>query len=307
MLNRAVLGSVAVGDGEPVAVVGVLNVSPESFYPASIHTASQDLLRAARLMVEAGAAILDVGAMSTAPYLDTRISETEEADRIGCAIEILAEALSVPISADTSRVGPAKAALKAGATIINDTSGLTTDREMAQLVARSGAGLIAMASERGEASGGAPIEEVLGLLEETLGIAVRAGIPDLRIVVDPGIGFFRRQRVSSSSPAPAPSPARPSAHHPSASCPWHEWDCAIIRDLGLLRDLGRPVCVGVSRKSFIGALTGAGGPADRLPGSLAATAVAVANGAHLIRTHDVPETAQAVRVARALRSLKPAG
>lgn len=295
MLNRAVLGDVAVGDGEAVAVIGVLNVSPESFYSGSVYAAPRDLLTAAGLMVEAGAAILDIGAMSTAPYLDTRISEVEEADRLGRAVATIAEHVGVPISADTSRAAPAKAALEAGATIINDTSGLTADPEMAPLIARSGAGLIAMASERGGQGDGSPIETVVSLLETTLRIAARTGIPESRIVVDPGIGFFRRRGLSSS---PAP---------PSASLPWYEWDCAVIRELGVLRGLGRPLCVGVSRKSFIGAISGADGPGDRLPGSLAATAVAVANGAQLIRTHDVSETVQAVRVAQALRHLKPAG
>jgi dihydropteroate synthase len=277
MPNRAILGSIAVGDGEAVAVIGALNVSPESFYAGSVHSTSKDFLATARLMVEAGATILDVGAMSTAPYLNTRISETEEANRLGRAVAALAGNVGVPISADTSRAVPAKAALEAGATIINDTSGLTADPSLAPLIARSGAGLIAMASERGGEEGGSPIETVLSLLEETLRIAVQAAIPESKIVVDPGIGFFRRRGI-----------------------PWYEWDCAVIRELGSLRDLGRPLCVGVSRKSFIGALSRAEDPAYRLPGSLAAAAVAVVNGAQLIRAHDVVETVQAVRVAQAI-------
>lgn len=288
MPNRAVLGNLAVGDGEPVAVIGALNVSPESFYAGSVHSISVKLIAAAREMEKAGAAIIDVGAMSTAPYLDTRISEEEEADRLGRAMEALAGEISVPLSADTSRSVPAKAALEAGAAIINDVSGLMDDPALASLVARHGAGVIAMASEREGFNCGSPIETVLALLEETLRIAERAGVPLSRVAVDPGIGFFRRQGISSS---PAP---------PSASLPWHEWDCKVIRELGSLRVLGRPICVGVSRKSFIGALAGAADPADRLPGSLAAAAVAVVNGAHLIRAHDVADTVQAVRVARAI-------
>jgi dihydropteroate synthase len=277
MPNRSVLGNLAVGDGEPVAVIGALNVSPESFYSGSVHSIPVELLAAAREMEKAGAAIIDVGAMSTAPYLDTRISEEEEADRLGRAVEALAGEISVPLSADTSRSAPAKAALEAGAAIINDVSGLMDDPALAALIARYGAGVIAMASEREGFNGGSPIETVLALLGETLRIAERAGVPLSRVAVDPGVGFFRR-----------------------GALPWHEWDSALIRDLGSLRVLGRPVCVGVSRKSFIGALAGAADPADRLPGSLAAAAVAVVNGAHLIRAHDVAETAQAVRVARAI-------
>jgi dihydropteroate synthase len=118
----------------------------------------------------------------------------------------------------------------------------------------------------------------MDLLEESLRIATQSGIPDERIVLDPGIGFFRRRGVA-----------------------WHEWDCAILAGLGRLRDLGRPLCVGASRKSFVGEIAGEADPARRLPGSLAAATAAVLGGAHLIRAHDVEETVQAVRVAEAIR------
>ncbi|MEK7879157.1 MAG: dihydropteroate synthase [candidate division NC10 bacterium] len=278
MTLRANLGGVTVGEGCPVALIGVLNVSPESFYPGSIYRAPDDLLRAAEAMVEAGARILDVGAMSTAPYLPTRISEAEEANRLAAAVHLLATKLGAPISADTTRSGPARAALEAGATIINDVSGLTVDPAMASLVAKRSAGLIVMASERGGAEIASPVNLVLGLLDESLRIAREAGVTAERTVVDPGIGFFRRQRL-----------------------PWSEWDIAVLANLRPLHALGRPLCVGVSRKSFLGAILGQDDPRDRLPGSLAATALAVVNGAHLIRTHDVAETCQAVRVAEAIK------
>jgi dihydropteroate synthase len=246
-----------------------------------VHQDPDDLLRVAAGMVEAGAAILDVGAMSTAPYLHARISEAEEADRLASAVHLISTKLAVPISADTTRSGPARAALEAGATIINDVSGLTGDRAMAPLVANSGVGVVVMAWERGGDEAGSPLDLVLHLLDESLRIARQAGVPSERIVVDPGIGFFRRRGI-----------------------PWHRWDTAVLADLKALRDLGRPICVGVSRKSFIGAILGQVDPSDRLWGSLAATAVAVANGAHLIRTHDVAETNQAVRVAQAIRKFQ---
>lgn len=278
---RANLGRVTVGEACPVALAGVLNVSPESFYPGSVYRDSDDLVRAAEGMVEAGAAILDVGAMSTAPYLPTRVSEAQEAERLASAVHLLSTKLAVPISADTTRSGPARAALEAGATIINDVSGLTADPAMAGLVAEKGAGLIVMAWERGGEETGTPVEVVRRCLDESLRIASHAGVLFERIVVDPGIGFFRRQQV-----------------------PWHQWDTAVLGTLGALRALDRPVCVGVSRKSFIGAILGQEDPRDRLHGSLAATAAAVLNGAHLIRTHDVAETRQAVRVAEAIRAWK---
>jgi dihydropteroate synthase len=278
---RAVLGGVAVGDGLPVAIIGVLNVSPESFYAGSIHEDPDDLLRAADAMVAAGAAILDVGARSTAPYLPTAISEVEEAGRLTTAIRQLADKCAVPLSADTFRAAPARAALEAGATIVNDVTGLGGDPAMAGLVAARGAGLILTAAAAGAGAGGnaEPVAVVAEVLAASLAAARQAGIADPQVVLDPGIGFFR-----------------------AGARPWHERDAAVLARLDRLRALGRPLCVGVSRKSFVGALTGQVDPAARLAGSLAATAVAVLRGAALVRTHDVAETRDAVRVAEALRA-----
>src|SRR5262245_446035 len=232
-------------------------------------------------MVSQGAALLDVGARSTAPYLSDAISTTEEADRLASAIGRLASKLGVPISADTSRVESARAAIEAGATVINDVRGLAADPGLAPLVARAGAGLIVMASEAGARRPGGPVDIVLDVLAASLRVALRAGIELERIVVDPGLGFFRERGV-----------------------PWHAWDCAVLAGLGRLRALGRPVCVGASRKSFIGEIAGEPDPARRLPGSLAAAAAAVLAGAHLIRAHDVAETVQAVRVAESVRDAR---
>jgi len=322
--GRAALGGVSVGDGLPVVAVGVVNLSPESFHAGSVYTRDDDLLGAALGMVEAGAALIDVGARSTAPYLDAALDEAEERDRLVRAVELLARKLPVPISADTARPAPARAALEAGARVINDVSGLR-DPAVAALVAKHHASVILMASPdrggpggpgagssrpvpsasdaevtapgwRGAATGpadaarvverprpgppgppGDPVEHVMGLLRAALGRARAAGIPEERIVVDPGIGFFRDEGI-----------------------PWHEWDARVLAGLGGLNELGRPVCVGVSRKSFIGAITGRQRPAERLAGSLAATAIAVRNGAAVIRTHDPAETLDAIRVAERL-------
>jgi dihydropteroate synthase len=277
--NRAALAGITIGDGLPVAVVGALNVSPESFYPGSIATGEESLLRAAEGMMRAGAAFIDLGAMSTAPYRAGGITEREEADRLAWAVDRLVRKLGVPVSADTSRSGPALAALQAGARIINDVTGLAGDPWMAGLVARAGAGIILTASERGNADrGGDPLAGVAAVLQESLRRAREAAIDSTLTVVDPGIGFFRNQGIA-----------------------WYDWDAAVLAGLGRLRDLGRPVSVGVSRKSFIGKLAGVDDPGARLPGSLAATAVAVLGGAHLVRTHDVEETVQAVKVTEAIR------
>jgi len=258
--------------------MGVLNLSPGSFYAGSVVTRGDDLLRAAERMAREGAALLDVGAMSTAPYLAGAVSAAEEAERLAWAVGLITGKLGITVSADTSRVEPARAALEAGAAVINDVRGLTADPALAPLLARAGAGVILMASERGGAEEREPVDTVMDLLEESLRIASQAGIPEERIVVDPGIGFFRRRGLAS-----------------------HEWDCAILAGFGRLRDLGRPLCIGVSRKSFVGQIAGEGDPARRLPGSLAAAAAAVLGGAHLVRAHDVGETVQAVRVAEAIR------
>jgi len=267
-----------VGDGLDVAVVGAVNVSPESFYSGSVVTDADRLLRAAQAMAEAGAAWLDVGAMSTAPYLEARIPETQEADRLHWAVGLLTAKLDIPVCADTSRVLPARAALESGARLLNDVSGLAADAGLARLAADAGAGLVLMAAPAAAPAPGAPIETVRASLAGSLARARAAGVPDDRILLDPGIGFFRDPGIT-----------------------WPEWDCRVLADLPALRSLGRPLYVGVSRKSFIGVLAGAPDPADRLPGTLAATAAAVLGGAHVIRAHDVAETAQAVRIAQAIR------
>jgi dihydropteroate synthase len=277
-MNRAIVAGVSVGDGLDVAVVGALNVSPESFYSGSVVVDADRLLQTGEAMARAGAAWLDVGAMSTAPYLEARIPEALEADRLHWAVGLLTTKLDLPVSADVSRVGPARAALEAGARMINDVTGLVGDPGLARLIAEAGAGLILMAGPAAAPPAGEPVATVRAALQRSLAIARGAGIPDERILVDPGIGFFRGDGVA-----------------------WPDWDCRVLAGLPALRALGRPLYVGVSRKSFIGAVAGVEDPAERLPGSLAATAAAVLGGAHVIRAHDVAETVQAVRVAQAIR------
>jgi dihydropteroate synthase len=286
--STADVAGVTVGPGSPVAVMGVINVSPESFHAGSVYRDDEAVLRAGLAMVEAGAALIDVGARSTAPYLSTAIDEGEEAARLAHAVELLAAKLPVPISADTPRPAPARAALEAGARVINDVSCLG-DPALARLVAAHDAGLILMAapdaaapSRRPVASRRSPVATVRALLAAGLRRARAARIPARRIVVDPGIGFFRGESV-----------------------PWPEWDLRVLAGLWALRTLGRPVAVGVSRKSFLGAVLERPDTADRLAGSLAATAIAVAQGAALIRTHDVAETRDAVRVAERMRQARP--
>ncbi len=260
--------------------MGALNVSPESFHAGSVHVEREDLVAAALAMVDAGAALIDVGARSTAPYGVSDVGEPEECLRLGRAVDALASKISVPISADTARPGPARAALDAGARVINDVSGLR-DPQVAALIRERGVGAILMAFPSGAPSRLSPVASVKALLQDALERARGAGIPDERVALDPGIGFFRAERV-----------------------PWDEWDASVLAGLAELLTLGRPLCVGVSRKSFLGAIIDRPRTEDRLAGSLAATAMAVFGGASLVRTHDVSETVDAVRIAERIRQAR---
>lgn len=273
----AQLAGIPVGDTLPVRIMAVLNVSPESFYPDSVHTNREQIAETAHALAGEGADIIDIGAMSTAPYLKTDISEAEETERLSQAVEATAAAVSIPISADTKRSQPAQAALRAGARIVNDVSGLRNDPAMAALIARSGAGAILMASEQRPHSG-PPLERIKNALRDSLAHAEQAGIPRQQIVLDPGIGFFRKPGIA-----------------------WDEWDCLVLRALADLRSFGFPLLVGASRKSFIGKILDQPKVQDRLIGSLTCAAIAVVNGAHIIRAHDVKETLEAVRMAERLR------
>lgn len=280
-LAHATLAGVPLGGAAPVVVIGALNVSPESFYAGSVHRRADDLVAAARRMVEAGAALIDVGARSTAPYGNTGLSEAEETERLVRAVAALAGRVPVPISADTCRAGPARAALQAGARVINDVGALR-DPALAAVVAEHGAGLILMASPDPAAPPGPgsadPVARVRAVLQAALARARAAGIADEQVVLDPGIGFFRHEAVR-----------------------WVDWDLAVLAGLPALAALGRPLCVGVSRKSFLGEITGRADPGERLAASLAAAALAVLGGAAAIRTHDVGPTLDAVRVAERVR------
>ncbi len=276
-LLSAHLAGVPVGDTLPVRIMAVLNVSPESFYPGSVQTNGEQIAETAHALAGEGADIIDIGAMSTAPYLHTDISVAEETQRLAQAVEATAAAVSIPISADTQRAQPAQAALRAGARILNDVSGLKHDPAMAALVARTGAGAILMAHEPRPHSG-PPLERIQQALRDSLARAEHAGISPQQIVLDPGIGFFRQPGMA-----------------------WDEWDCLVLRTLADLRALGFPLLVGASRKSFIGKILAQPRVQDRLIGSLTCAAIAVANGAHIIRAHDVKETVAAVRMAERLR------
>ncbi|ASJ04310.1 dihydropteroate synthase [Thermococcus barossii] len=260
-------------------IMGVINVSPESFYKGSVRNDEERLIETAVRMVEEGASFIDIGAKSTAPYLETQIPVEEEIRRAVWAIKAIRDHIDVPISIDTTSARVAEEALKAGADIINDVTGFKGDPGMAEVAKEYGAPAILCA--HGEVRNlSDPVHTVMDFLQESLVIAEKHGIED--ITIDPAIGFLR--------------PEWP---------PWYEWDSKVIANLEALKIFGRPILIGVSRKSFIGAITGRKDPAERLPGSLSATAVAVLKGAHIVRTHDVKETLDAVKVAAFIRRFSP--
>lgn len=270
-MSRAKLAGVRVGDDSPVIIMGAINLAPETFYKGSLAKGPEGAAKRAEEMVKEGADIIDLGAMSTAPGVKP-IPEAEEKKRLLPALEAIEKTIDMPISVDTQRAEIARAALDAGARIINDVSGFKADPEMARVVADSGCSAIAMATERrpGDVK---TIGEARKALRDSLEICEKHGIDLEKIVIDPSVGFGKGAK----------------------------WDLHILANLRELSDLGRPICVGVSRKLFIGETLGLRDPADRLWGSLGAAVVAVLNGASVVRTHDPKETLHAVRVAEAIQ------
>jgi dihydropteroate synthase len=291
-MSAAKLGSVRVGEGTPVVIIGVINLSPDSFYTGSVVRGKSDILKRAQEMVEQGADIIDVGAMGTGPKSKPVPAEKETHELIP-AIKTLGSRLDVPISADTQRANVAEAAIEAGATVINDISGLKSDARMAEVIADAGCSALLMAAK--SAPGDVyEIDEIKRALKESLDICHAHNIRLNRVVVDPAVGFWPARLARLGSRA---EKKLRGSHYNLATF----LDLRILARLGEFRSLGRPICVGISRKSFIGGVLNLPNPEDRLVGSLAATAIAVLNGASAVRTHDVRETLQAVRLAEAIR------
>ncbi|MDI7267249.1 MAG: dihydropteroate synthase [Myxococcota bacterium] len=258
-------------------VMGILNVTPDSFSDGGRFVDPGGAAAHAMRMVEEGADIIDVGGESTRPGSEP-VTADEEMRRVLPVIESLAGRVGAPISIDTTKAAVAERAVRAGASMVNDVSGLRFDPEIADVVRERGAGLVLMHSRgRPKDMQDAPrygdvVAEVVGELAEAMDRAVRRGVPSAAIVLDPGIGFAKRP----------------------------EHSLRLLASIPALAALGRPVLVGPSRKAFIGAVTG--DPADRrLEGTLAAVAVAVFGGAHIVRVHDVAQARRAVQVAAAIR------
>lgn len=262
--------------------MGIINCTPDSFYAGSRNLSSAAAVDTALRFEEQGADILDVGGESTRPGAQP-VSRDEELDRVLPVIEAIRKRSGIPISIDTRKAYVAAAALEMGAQMANDVSGLRseTSRELAEAVARAGAYIVLMhmrgvpADMQRHAEYTDVTREVAAELGDAVDRARQAGIRKERIILDPGIGFAKR-----------------AAHN-----------LALLKGLPLLRARGFPLLVGLSRKSFLSAYAGAD-PADRLLATVAANAIAVFQGADILRVHDVGE---AVETARLVDDIKNAG
>jgi dihydropteroate synthase len=259
--------------------MGILNVTPDSFADSHPRVDAAAAIDAALRLEAEGADILDIGGESTRPGAEP-VTEDEERARVLPVLEALAGRLTIPISIDTYKAGVARAAVAAGATVINDISGLRLDPTLAAVAAESGAALVLMHS-RGrpktmsdEAVYGDVIADVVRELRDSIARATTAGVPRSRVIIDPGIGFAKRAAHSYGVLARLPE---------------------------IVAALDRPLLAGPSRKSFMReALRGRAAP-ERDWGTAAAVTAAVLNGAHIVRVHAVAAMAQVVRVAEEIR------
>ena len=283
------LGKVSVGGTNPVRIMGILNTSPESFFKKSVKTTRQHISNTIQKMESDGADFIDVGGMSTAPYLSTLVSEKTESKRILDAIKVIQDISNLPISVDTCRASVAKIALTNGAEIINDISGLKYDPKMIDVVGRYNPSLVLCAFSTKKINGN-QITATKKLFQESLNLAKKAKISSSKIVLDPAIGFFRKSANGS--------------FFTKISSDWLKRDLMMIQNLKSIKQ-HHPLLISVSNKSFIGSILGRDDPSDRLFGSIAAEVVSVINGADIIRTHNVRQTRDAVRiVSRLSRSHK---
>jgi len=278
------LGPVPLGDSNPVRIMGILNLSPESFYKKSIKTTRQEISETVKKMENQGADFVDVGGMSTAPYISTIISEKTEAKRITDAVKIIQNKTNLPISVDTCRSSVAVQALELGVDIINDISGLKYDRQMIDVLRIYDPSLVLCAFSKKLVRGN-QILKTKELLHESLKLAKLAGVSIKKIVLDPAIGFFRK---SGKGP-----------FFTKINSEWLERDLSLLVNLKSIKQ-NQPVLVSVSNKSFIGKIMNKKNPTDRLPGSLTAEVVAVINGANIIRTHNIRETRSVVSTVKKL-------
>ncbi len=258
-------------------IMGILNVTPDSFSDGGKYLSFDRAVEHGQEMAEEGADIIDVGGESTRPGSQP-VPADEEISRVIPVLRALSTSTKVVLSIDTTKAEVAREAISAGAHIVNDTSALADDPEMGVVVRDSGCAVVLMhrlgtpETMQDSPSYRSLFDEILDALKDRVVAAQASGIPGDRILVDPGIGFGKRI----------------------------EDNLALHRHLSDLRNLGKPILFGPSRKSFIGKLTGRE-PGDRTSGTVAAVAMAVMGGAHVVRVHDAKEASDAIRVAAAVK------
>ncbi len=262
--------------GGPTLVMGIVNVTPDSFSDGGRFADVEAAVAHGVRLVDEGAAILDVGGESTRPNAEPIAADTEEA-RVLPVVAALACGVATPISIDTYKASVAAAAIESGASIVNDVWGFQRDADMARVVAATGAAAVLMHNRAAVDPALDIVADMLAFLSRSIDIALAAGVAEDKLWVDPGFGFGKTP----------------------------EQNLIAVRRLGALKALGRPVLLGVSRKSTIGRLTGQTVAADRLAGSIAAGLAGVAAGADALRVHDVAPHVQALKVWRAIEEGRP--
>ena len=257
--------------GSRTYVMGIVNVTPDSFSGDGLGDDRAAAVAQGLRMVQEGADMVDVGGESTRPG-HVPINVAEEISRTEDVVRRLSRESRVPVSIDTYKLEVAEAAVAAGATMLNDVWGLTRSPAMAELAARNGCALVLMHNQDGTEYAGDLMEEIKRFLRASVAIATQAGVPPERIMIDPGIGFGKTAEQN--------------------------WE--VMRRLHELRDLGQPVLIGTSRKSFIGKLLDLP-VTERMEGTAATVTAAILRGADIVRVHDVREMMRVVRVADRMR------
>jgi dihydropteroate synthase len=275
---RGNLGKLEVGDGKDIKIVGVINLSPASFFEGSIASSAGETTKKIQQMIDEGVDCLDIGAQSTRPIqiyggegrvdADSELEMIKEASVV--ALDLTSSYDDIEISIDTTRSVVAEFALKKGIRIINDISGLKKDNSMAKTIADYNGCVVLMAAKN-EPGDVFEIPDVIEELNVSIAKGIDNGIRENNIIVDPGIGSWEARDY----------------HH----------DYSLIKNLEEFRITEKPIYVGISRKTSIGKILNDAPPEERLFGSIGATIVAVMNGAHVVRTHDVKPTLEAIKVA----------
>lgn len=253
--------------GKKTYIMGILNVTPDSFSDGGSYTNVEIAVKHAKKMVEEGADIIDVGGESTRPG-HKFVSIEEEIKRISPVIKTLKKNINIPISIDTYKSQVAEEGLKLGVDMVNDVWGLTYDEDMANVIGKYDASVCIMHNQEGTDYDKDIIESIKEFLQNSIDKAIKAGVKKEKIVLDPGIGFGKT----------------------------FEQNLEVLRRLNELKSLGYPILLGTSRKSVLGNIVG-GEPKDRIEATVATTVSGIRDGVEIVRVHDVKENLQAAKIA----------